>query len=166
MKIQPGDIFQLKTTKGFAYIQYVREYDKPPYYGHLIRLLDGVYENIPDLQQITNKKEQFYIFIPLKFRQQQSFLESVGNYSIPRDFKIFPDFRVAGPPDRTTRIVSNWSLWQNGQETDIGKLPKKYYNLPTLGVWNIQGLITAIELGYLPKYDTEILGKDKGINLS
>lgn len=39
-----GDVIEIRTSKGLAYVQYTHEYSKPPKWGSLVRILQGFYE--------------------------------------------------------------------------------------------------------------------------
>ena len=60
-KIEIGDIFEVPTAIGNAYIQYMAEVDQTT----LIRLLPGVYHEPVDLEKLAQQKERYICFVPL-----------------------------------------------------------------------------------------------------
>lgn len=157
-----GDIFELKTNKGFAYIQYVNKYNDPPNYGDLVRLLDGTFSERPtEFKTLAEKREAYYLFIfSVRTSIKWGDIELVGHEEVPKKFKTIPEFRITGVPDPITRKVDFWRLWKNGKEYPIGKMKRKYLDTPTLGVSNIKGLIEEIEDDYTPRNDISVTGVD------
>ena len=58
-KIEIGDIFEVPTAIGNAYIQYMAEVDQTT----LIRLLPGVYHEPVDLEKLVQQKERYICFV-------------------------------------------------------------------------------------------------------
>ncbi len=168
MKYKFGDIFEIKTNKGLAYIQYVNEYTDPPYYGSLIRILDGIFSERPtSFADLVSKSELFYCFAPLMYKNQQKYFKKIGNEPVPKKFKTFPPFRMAGlNRDWDTGIVNDdWWIWENGVETKVGPINDRIKKIENLGATNLKAVKNAIERGYLPEKSIQILGKAKGINI-
>ncbi len=91
-----GDIYEVKTERGFAYFQYTHEYTKSPKWGSLIRVLDGFYEQKPtikELKDLVNKQRRFQTFC---FQQQGIKAEEVlfvENLLVPDFAQHFPIFK-------------------------------------------------------------------------
>lgn len=77
-RIKLGDIFEINTTKGKAYLHYIYK-DKTV--GDLIRVLPGLYSDRPDnLLKLAGSKETFMVFFPLSAAYKQKIVEQVGHY--------------------------------------------------------------------------------------
>lgn len=156
-----GDIYEINTEKGLAYIQYVNKYTRPPYYGDLVRILDGVFETRPsDFKQLVNNKEVYYTFLAtVHYSVHKHLIELVGWEEVPDQFRTIPLFRaVGGLSDPKTHKVKRWRLWDNNQDTYIGRMREKYLDLPTLRVSSLGGIVKMIEEGYTPRNDWSVTG--------
>lgn len=81
-KIKIGDVFEINTPKGKAYLHYV---DKDGSMGDLIRVLQGLYSERPtNFDKITSSKERYVIFFPLSAAVKQKIVVLVGQYSVER----------------------------------------------------------------------------------
>lgn len=159
-RIAFGDIFEINTEKGFAYIQYVGKYTEPPYYGDLVRILDGIYQQRPlNLDEIASKKEVYYTFIAtLQYSVNKKMTECVGWAPVPVKFKTIPEFRIIGVPDPITLKVDSWRIRKDGNEIKIGKLTEKYLDTPTLDVSSVGAIAREIGEGYTPRNDWFVTG--------
>ena len=155
-KINLGDIFELKTEKGLAYIQYVL---KDPYYSYLVRVLDGVFKTRPSvLGELVGKKEIYYQFVPpLLYELNKGVIKHVGCEEVPKKFKSIPEFRMIGMTDNNQK-VNFWRLKKNGKERFIGKMTAKYLDTSTLGLSGIGAIINNIDEGYTPRNDWHVTG--------
>lgn len=78
-RIKVGDIFELNTPKGKAYLHYVH---KDSVTGELIRVLQGLYSERPaNLDKLAASEERYIISFPLTAATKQNIVERVGNYS-------------------------------------------------------------------------------------
>ena len=94
-KIEIGDIFEVPTAIGNAYIQYMAEVDQTT----LIRLLPGVYHEPVDLEKLVQQKERYICFVPLGIALRRKYIRKVGfsevkKFKVPKYFKTvsFPNF--------------------------------------------------------------------------
>ena len=77
-KIKIGDIFEINTSKGKAYLHYIF---KDEVIGELIRVLPGLYSERPaSLDNLAKSKEKFMIFFPLSAANKRKIVENVGYY--------------------------------------------------------------------------------------
>ena len=87
-KIEIGDIFEVPTAIGNAYIQYMAEVDQTT----LIRLLPGVYHEPVDLEKLAQQKERYICFVPLGIALRRKYIRKVGfsevkKFKVPKYFK-------------------------------------------------------------------------------
>ena len=82
-KIEIGDIFEVPTAIGNAYIQYMAEVDQTT----LIRLLPGVYHEPVDLEKLVQQKERYICFVPLGIALRRKYIRKVG-FSEVKKFKV------------------------------------------------------------------------------
>lgn len=79
-KIKIGDIFEIETPKGKAYLHYVF---KDSVTGELVRVLQGLYHTRPaNLNEVVILKERYFISFPLLAATKQKIVEHVGFSSV------------------------------------------------------------------------------------
>jgi hypothetical protein len=77
-KIKLGDIFQINTPKGQAYLHYIC---KDPSLGHLVRILPGMYLERPaNFDKLAGSNADYMIFFPLSVANKRKIVENVGFY--------------------------------------------------------------------------------------
>jgi len=153
-RAKTGDIIELKTSRGLAYLQYTHEHIRPPQFGSLIRALEGFYLERPqDLEALARTGTRFRTFFPLKQAVNRGYMETIGNATIPPKYTPFPIFRN-GTPDPETKKVSNWWLWDGEREWRVGALNEEQMEYPILEIWNDTLLMERIESDWTPR-DTE-----------
>lgn len=77
-RIKIGDIFEIKTPKGSAYLHYIH---KDSITGELIRVLQGVYSERPaNFDKLAALGERYIISFPLSTAVKQKIVEPVGFY--------------------------------------------------------------------------------------
>jgi hypothetical protein len=76
-KIKLGDIFEITTPKGYAYLHYVC--DDVKIGRTLLKVLQGLYLERPNnLEELANQKEKYLLFFPLKEAYKRGLIELVG----------------------------------------------------------------------------------------
>lgn len=74
-----GDIFEINTPKGKAYLHYIY---KDSVIGELVRVLQGLYSDRPtNFDQLAASKERYIISFPLSAAIKQKIVKPVGFYS-------------------------------------------------------------------------------------
>jgi hypothetical protein len=143
-----GDIVEIATKRGFAYAQFTHKHKM---YGALLRLLPGFYDHRPaDLARLASSGTKFVTFFPLGAAVNRGIVEVVGNMAVPDEAKPFPLFR-AGTPDRDTKKVNTWWLWDGEKAWRVGELTPEQMKLPIRGIWNDTALVERLESDWLPE---------------
>ena len=83
IKIELGDIFEINTSKGKAYIQYVFE-DKSS--GEYIRVFYDLHKEKPKTFMKVIKKDFFYLCFALKAAVKLNIVKKVCNIMLSSDF--------------------------------------------------------------------------------
>jgi len=158
-----GDVIEISTSKGLAYVQYTHEYKEPPIYGRLIRVLQGFYRKRPFLEEINRiieKPHRFQTFCPVHRMVNMGEWERVGNYLVPESAQDFPIFKK--PANRGQKFLFKfpepeevvWSLWDGEKSWYVGKLSlKEQMKYPLSGSYPGISLVEAIETGVFWKYN-------------
>lgn len=77
-KIQIGDIFEINTPKGSAYLHYIY---KDKIGRQLIRVLPGLYSARPEsFDNLARSKERYMIFFPLSAANSRKIVKHIGYY--------------------------------------------------------------------------------------
>lgn len=147
-KIQPGDVFEIKTKKRLAYAQYVLRDSEM---GVLIRVLPGFHEMRPiNFAEVVAQPERFAIFFPLRAAIDQGIFEIVAHEKIPEASQKLPVFRARGHVDREG-FVHDWRLLDGEKSVRVGKLSAEQRKLPIKELWNDTLLIERIEEEWSPE---------------
>ncbi len=148
-----GDVIEIRTPTGLAYAQYTHKYDAPPKWGHLIRVLPGLFEARPaDFAALVIGKERFWVFFPLGAMLRRETVSMAGHEEVPENARKFPLFRAPGGIDRSGRI-HDWWLWNGERSWKIGQLKRDQMRLPIREIWNDKLLIERIAAGWTPETD-------------
>lgn len=150
-KAKIGDIIEIPTRKGLAYVQFSHYHDTPPRMGAVIRILPGFFLERPaQLQSLADKKELYYTLFPVQAIVNRNILAVIGNANVPDYAKKFPLFR-AGIANTKTGNVDQWWLWDGVKEWKIDKITDEQLDLPIRQGWNDRALIERIEQGWTPR---------------
>lgn len=90
-KIELGDIAEIKTSAGLAYVQYTHDGKDM---GQLVRVLPGLYPSRPaDFAELAGQRELYFIFYTLQYALQRGQTEVVSNQPIPDWARPIPVMR-------------------------------------------------------------------------
>ena len=144
-KIEIGDIFEVPTAIGNAYIQYMAEVDQTT----LIRLLPGVYHEPVDLEKLVQQKERYICFVPLGIALRRKYIRKVG-FSEVKKFQVPKYFKTV---ETVCGVFKGWVIVNNHTlERKLVKKPtKKQQKYPPYGIWGIEFLIDRIEKNWNPE---------------
>lgn len=149
-----GDIIEVPTLKGLAYVQYTHEHISFPRYGSLVRALEGLYEKRPaerEIAIIVSKPHRFQIFCPVYRVVNIGDWERIGNFPVPKFAQKFPTFKNTNALPNKNPTENIWSLWDGKSSWKVGRLSlEEQMKHPRLSVTNDTGLIQAIETGRGP----------------
>lgn len=139
-KTKLGDIFEIETPKGKAYLHYIF---KSKSGIDLIRVLQGLYQERPvNFDDLVKSKERYMIsFPPLSIACKRKILEQVGHY--PADGFKKPKYM------RTVHLIPGVDAWDI-VDTDtlkrqvVKKLTPEQMKLSPWGIWNDTLLIERL----------------------
>jgi hypothetical protein len=115
-----GTVFEVRTSKGFAYVQLTRRH---PVMGCLIRVLPGVFDSPPsDLRSLLQEKERFFTFYPVDDAIARGLVRPVATLDLPEWAREMPLLRKALRIDPLTRRPAEWALW-DGTRTIRTEMP-------------------------------------------
>ncbi|MFM1652568.1 hypothetical protein ACI7RC_10780 [Brevibacillus sp. B_LB10_24] len=140
-----GDVFEIATTKGKAFFQYVLN---KPDTGQLIRILPGLYNDTNNLEELVKGNELFFVYFPLKAAYKQGILKHLGNYDVPKSFKP-PRYMRSKSVDKDGNLIK-WHIvdtetWHREPVSELSNDQKK---LSPWGIWNDSLLIERLSNGW------------------
>lgn len=131
-KIKLGDIFEINTPKGKAYLHYIY---KDNTIGELIRVLPGLHAERPaSIDKLAGSAERYMIFFPLSAASKRKIVERVGYY--PAEGFSKPKYM------RTEHNVRGEFLGWHIVDTDtwhrqlVKELTPEQKQLSSWGTWN------------------------------
>lgn len=140
-RIKIGDVFEISTPKGKAYLQYVHKHET---IGELIRILDGLYvDGCERLDELVENKELYLIHFPLGIAYKRRIVNKMGNYPLPTNFKLprkFRDDHIIRGEFICWHIV-DYDSWQRESVKELSEEQKK---LSPWGTWNDTLLIEKL----------------------
>jgi hypothetical protein len=146
-----GDIVEIKTPKGLAYVQYTAKHTAPPVFGELIRVLPGLYESPPvDLSALAKEKEKYFVFTPITFACRKKWATIVSNEAIPAWVQGVPVMRMAN------RIGAHgkgrdWYLWDGVDASPANNADIKEFSIAEILGHDI--LVDRLAERWLPSDD-------------
>lgn len=120
MKLHPGDIVEIQTPGGLAYVQVTHNHAS---YPEVVRALPGLHQERPDdLETLARSASLFTSMLPLGGAIEKELIRGarIGSATIPEQHRAFPTFRM---PIRDKRGgIAYWWLWDGEglrYETDL-----------------------------------------------
>lgn len=149
-KIKYGDLFQIKTSKGLAYFQCVKETSATE--CEVIRILPGVFESTDNinLNALIELKEVFFVQFPLKYALKQNVIKLIGNYPVPKDVqlpKFYRDKHIVKNEFVSWHIINSDTL----HIRSVKELSEDEKKLSPAGIWNDTLLAERIAEGWKPE---------------
>ena len=123
----PGDIVEVETTKGLAYVQLTHTH---PSYPPVVKFLPGSYEHRPDNVTVLAEKPAPMAMVPLTGALNRLGLKHAlaGRSDIPHSERSFPIFRMP-IRDKQGKIIY-WWFWDGQGLTYSTELMEQQETLP------------------------------------
>lgn len=143
-RVNPGDIFEITTPIGNAYLHFIY-HDKLN--GALLRVLTGLYAELPaDINKIAAEKERYLIFFPVSVALHRKIVRKVGFYPLEgfQKPKYMRTKHNIGGEFLGWHIVDTDSLYR----TLVKDLTDEQKALSLWGIWNDTLLIEKLVEGW------------------
>jgi hypothetical protein len=144
-KIELGDVFEINTNKGKAYLQCVK-IDKLR--GDLINVFNKLYNESPSsIDEVINVKDHYFIGFPLSVAYRRKLVKKIGNVPLPDDFelpKYMRDKHVVRKEVLGWHIVDVNTL----KRQFVEKLSPEQKQLSPIGIYNDTLLKEMLECGW------------------
>ncbi|MFP1631054.1 hypothetical protein ACLB6G_04890 [Zhengella sp. ZM62] len=142
MKLQPGDIVEIDTDAGHAYVQVTHDH---PSYPEVVRALPGLHRKRPaDLAALAAAPGGFTAMLPLGAALEQGRIAGrrIGAAPVPAPFRPFPTFRM--PVRDRQGNVAYWWLWDGEGLRHVGELEEAQSGLPMREVMTAQAFLARL----------------------
>jgi hypothetical protein len=149
-----GDVLEVSTPRGLAYIHYTYFTYQP--YREVIRVLPGFFTERPaDFTTLVNNPEAFFAFYPARVAVSQGAVEIVAHHPVPPE-KVFPAvYRRAGASNREGRVLA-WIICEGTKETLVRELSEEQRYLPIFSIFLHDSLVSALTEEWRPEHDIGI----------
>lgn len=135
MEFFPGDIVEIATDKGLAYVQVTHRHAS---YPEVIRVLPSMHESRPkDISALAGSPALFSAMFPLSGAIAKGRIsgEKVGTATIPVDDRPFPTFKM--PIRDKQGNIAYWWFWDGEglrYDTEPGSETDRYPMREVIGV--------------------------------
>jgi hypothetical protein len=146
-----GDVIEIPLSKRrFAYAQFAYYHNDPPCFGHLIRVLPGIFtKRLDSFADLVKEQELFATFFMAAPAVNAGKVEIVVNEDISERYRQLPLFKACNVNYETG--VKTWFLWDGKKYTKIGRLAPEHCDLPMLELLPTNVLIDYIKSGWRPR---------------
>jgi len=108
-KARIGDICEITTPVGLAYIQYTHPAIS---LGSLVRVLPGLFKERPSgFAELAKQRELYFVFYPLSYALRDRDAEVVSHQPVPEWAQPYPLMRWPGASDSRGRVVA-WKIFK------------------------------------------------------
>lgn len=161
-----GDIIEIKTPVGLAYVQYTHDGATN---GELVRVLPGLYANrLSDFVQLAQQKELYFVFYIMNYAIRTGLAEIVSNQPVPQWAKPYPVMRHPAAFDSFGR-VTRWRIISAASRLTVDELIRtpllteltpEQRRLSIREIWPHAAIVRELARGWTPERAEELHLKD------
>lgn len=158
-----GDILEIKTPAGLAYLQYTHE---PPSMGALVRILPGLYLGRPkDFTDLSRQRELYFTFYTLEYALPKLETEIVSHQPVPDWAKSFPMMRHSNGANIwiILRGDTRLTLENLKRAQKYTELTPDLARLSIISLWSHPLLVKRLAQGWTPERAEELRLNEKEI---
>ncbi|WP_309896649.1 ribonuclease E inhibitor RraB [Archangium sp.] len=159
-RARPGDVLEIRTPRGLAYIHYTYYSRKP--YREAIRVLPGFFTERPsEFTALINSPRAYFAFYPAAAAASQGLVEVVAEHPLApgQDFPAI--YRRAGARSREGGVLA-WLICEGTKETLVRELSEEQRHLPIASFWSHDVLVTCIAEEWRPEQDIGLPPEPRG----
>lgn len=162
-----GDICEIKTPAGLAYVQLTHEGMNM---GQLVRVLPGLFPTRPtDFVELGKKSELYFVFYPLSYATRDQKAEVVSHQPVPDWARPYPLMRWCGARDRNGNSTgwkifsasSSLSIEDHQRTPVIRNLTPDQRKMSIHQLWPHPVLVKELARGWTPERAEELRLRDK-----
>jgi hypothetical protein len=155
-KARLGDVFEIRTSRGLSYAQYVNDHRSQ---GTRVRVLPGAYPSRPaDLSSLVSGRELYFVFYTLEAALKRKFVKIVGNFPIPQWARAFPTMRKHGGINKDGSVI-NWRIVDGATDKVLRSatsLSAEEERLSIASIWPHESLVERVEEDWTPERAEEL----------
>jgi hypothetical protein len=165
-KAQFGDIVEIKTPAGLAYVQYTHDGGSM---GELVRVLPGLFTARPtEFAELVKQKELYFVFYTLAYSLRKNLAEIVSHQHVPQWAQPHPLMRWSGAQDQMGKTVA-WKIFkasdpltlETHQRTPVIRtLSPEQQRLSIHHLWPHPVMVRELARGWTPERAEELRIKD------
>ena len=154
-RLQIGDVYEIETPAGLAYIQYTHDGGNM---GALVRVLPGLFSARPDVAALSLETEMYFVYFTLKYALRDGLVKLVSNEPVPELATQFPIMRKQGGIDASGKTL-NWyigegrkmsTLEQMGRVLNVTELTQEQEKLSIEHLWPYPVMVEELVRGWTP----------------
>jgi len=167
-KAKIGDICEIPTPAGLAYVQYTHDGRGM---GELVRVLPGLFSSRPaDFSELAYKKELYFVYYTLNFALRAGQADIVANQQIPEPAKDYPMMRHPAAWDESGKTLT-WKIIRASTPLtleNLRRLPTVHVlspdqeKLPEDALWPHPVMVKNLARGWTPQRAEEFRLLDVG----
>ncbi|HLM42954.1 MAG TPA: ribonuclease E inhibitor RraB [Myxococcaceae bacterium] len=158
-RARPGDILEVRTPRGLAYVHYTSRH---PEYGDAIRVLPGFFSTRPsDFMALVTRPEAYFTFYPASAAVSQGLVEVVSGHPVAQGQELPAVYRREGASDHEGRVLA-WLICDGTKETLVRELSDEQRHLPIAAMWNHEALIHYLTTEWRPEQDIGLPPESRG----
>lgn len=158
-RARPGDILEVSTSRGLAYIHYTARH---PEYGDTIRVLPGFFATRPaDFASLAASVEAYFTFYPVGAAVYHGLVQIVARIPVAPGKELPLRYRRRGASN-SERIIT-WFIWDGTKDTLVWELSEADRHLPIASIWNHEALLYYLVHDWRPEQDIGIFKAAKEV---
>ena len=157
--MQVGDVMEVTTSKGLAYLQFTHE-GMNHYKGfQTMRQIDGFFKERPtDLVALADLPTIYHFRCLLKLFIKDKVFTKIGNAPVPRKDREPPSFRSGWhDPANDGKIVGGW-ISKGSDDYRVVQFTPEQQKFSLDGMWTNPTIIDNLEIGWRPELDISVTG--------
>lgn len=148
-RARPGDMLEVATPRGLAYVQYVGKHSE---YGDAIRVIPGFFQKQPQDWNALLAQEGYFTFYPVSAAVSQGLVRVAASAAIPSGKEMPSTYRRAGWITREGKTTM-WFICEGTKETRRTELSDEERRLPIYAIWNHEFLVERLVDEWRPEQD-------------
>ncbi len=165
-KARIGDVFEIFTPAGLAYVQYTHDGKSM---AQLVRILPGLFAVRPhNFEELAKQRELYFVFYTLEYAIRANDVEVVSHQPVPQWAQPDPIMRWGLPDFHGGKILA-WKFFRASDELTVENhlrapvaptLTPEQEKLSIHELWSHQVLVREIARGWLPEKAEEFRLQD------
>jgi hypothetical protein len=147
-----GDVFEVRTPRGLAYLQYT---SKHPVYSDTVRVLPGLFVTRPSPVELASLSTQkgYFTFYLVSLAVRHGLVEIAGHFPVPPGLDAPSVLLRAGFTTPEGKVMA-WVLEEGSKETVLKRaLSLEEKHLPRAQMWNHEALVHRLAEQWRPEHE-------------